>query len=129
MKIALLVPGGVDRSGEHRVVPALLALIKRLALRHEVHVYALRQEPLPGHWRLHGANVHNIGGAGVATEFRALAAILRESRVEPFDVVHAIWSGAGGFVAVVAAKLLRVPSVVHIAGGELIATCVTDTMC
>jgi len=27
MRIALVVPGGVDRSGEYRVIPALLALI------------------------------------------------------------------------------------------------------
>ena len=27
MKIALVVPGGVDRSGTHRIIPALLALI------------------------------------------------------------------------------------------------------
>jgi glycosyltransferase involved in cell wall biosynthesis len=38
MKIALVVPGGVDRSGEYRVIPALLALIARLSLQHEIHV-------------------------------------------------------------------------------------------
>ena len=31
MKLALVLPGGVDRSGELRVIPAFLALIERLA--------------------------------------------------------------------------------------------------
>lgn len=31
MRIALVVPGGVDQSGEYRVIPVLLALIGRLA--------------------------------------------------------------------------------------------------
>ena len=31
MRIALITPGGVDRSGTHRVIPCLLWLIERLA--------------------------------------------------------------------------------------------------
>ncbi|HET7204619.1 MAG TPA: glycosyltransferase family 4 protein [Steroidobacteraceae bacterium] len=119
MKIALVVPGGVDRSGEYRVVPALLALIRRLARVHDVHVFALSQEPAPGTWRLEGAYVHNIGAR--QTRLRAVRAILREHRARPFDVVHSIWSGASGTVAVTAAGLLRLPSLIHVAGVELIA--------
>jgi hypothetical protein len=33
MRIALVVPGGVDRSARERVIPALLWLIERLARR------------------------------------------------------------------------------------------------
>lgn len=119
MKIALVVPGGVDRSGEFRVIPALLALLKRLSTDDELHVFALRQEPTPGEWMLAGAHVHNIGCERI--EPRPVMAILREHRVAPFGVVHSIWSGACGVVAVAAARVLRIPSVVHVAGGELIA--------
>ena len=35
MRIALIIPDGVDPSGRERVIPALLSLIKRLARRHE----------------------------------------------------------------------------------------------
>src|ERR1700741_4993107 len=111
MKIALVIPGGVDRSGVERVVPALLGLLKQLAARHELHVYALRQETEPGEWRLCGAHIHNIGNRH--TRWRAVRAIDHEHRVEPFKVVHAIWSGAGGLIAVSAARLLAIPSVVH----------------
>ena len=58
MKLALLMPGGVDRSGEHRVIHAFLWLLERLARRHEVHVFALNQEPEPAEWDLLGAHVH-----------------------------------------------------------------------
>ena len=61
MKLALFVPGGVDRSGVDRVVPALLWQVERLARRHSVHVFALSQEPEPDHWELLGANIHNVG--------------------------------------------------------------------
>jgi glycosyltransferase involved in cell wall biosynthesis len=119
MKLALVVPGGVDRSGEVRVIPMLLALIERLAHTHEVHVFALRQEALPGRWELVGASIHNIGDR--RTRLRAITAIRAEHRHAPFDLIHAIFSGHCSLVAVAAAKLLRLPSLVHVTGGELVA--------
>lgn len=122
MKLAVVVPGGVDRSGDVRVVPALLALLKRLAARHEVHVFALRQESEPGEWWLLGARVHNIGGPSTALgQLRAVQAIAREHRRSGFDLVQAIWSGPAGAVAVAAARLLGLRSAVHVGGGELAA--------
>lgn len=119
MKLALVVPGGVDRSGEIRVIPALLALIERLAQAHEVHVFALRQEAAADRWELAGATVHNIGDGW--TRLRAIAALRAEHRRAPFDVIQAIFSGSCSLVAVAAAKWLRRPSLVHVAGGELVA--------
>jgi glycosyltransferase involved in cell wall biosynthesis len=116
MKLALVVPGGVDRSGEYRVIPALLALIERLSAHHELHVFALYQEPDPATWKLLGARVHNIGRR--ATGLRAVRAILREHRAAPFELVQSFFSGACGLIAVSAARLLGIPSVVHVAGGE-----------
>ncbi|MCV2363468.1 glycosyltransferase family 4 protein [Paucibacter sp. DJ1R-11] len=122
MKIAIVVPGGVDRSGEVRVVPALLSLLKRLAVLHEVHVFALRQEAAPGQWWLCGARVLNIGGPSMALgQARALWAIAKEHRRGRFELIQSIWSGPAGLVAVLAAKLLGLPSAVHVAGGELVA--------
>lgn len=122
MKIAVVVPGGVDRSGEVRVVPALLALLKRMAERHEVHVFALRQEPQSAQWWLCGARVHNIGGRRVAlVQLAAVAAMAREHCRGRFDLVQSIWSGPSGATAVAAARLLGLRSMVHVAGGELVA--------
>lgn len=122
MRIALVVPGGVDRSGEYRVIPALMALIDRLSLHNEVHVFALTQEPRAGDWDLAGARIHNIGLGQM--HLRAVLAIARIHRSSPFDVIHAIWSGSCGLIAALAARLLRTRSVVHVAGGELV--CIPD---
>lgn len=119
MRIALVVPGGVDRSGEYRVIPALLTLIGQLARSHDVQVVALHQERAPAEWSLCGARIHNIGAPRTRT--RALRTLLALHRRSAFDVIQSIWSGYCGLIAVTAGRLLRVPSVVHVAGGELIA--------
>jgi glycosyltransferase involved in cell wall biosynthesis len=118
VKIALVVPGGVDRSGEYRVIPALLALLARLSSHAEVHVFALEQESQPASWDLVGARIHNIGRGN--TRLRAIQAIRAEHRVSAFHVVHSIWSATPGLVAAAAAKLLHLPCVIHVAGGELV---------
>ena len=119
VRIALVVPGGVDRSGEYRVTPALLALIRRLALRDEVHVLALRQEDDACDWDFAGARIHNVGSR--RTRLRAVRAVCEMHRSSHFALVHAVWSGACGQVAVAAAALLGIPSLIHVAGGELVA--------
>ena len=119
MKIALIVPGGVDRSGTHRVIPALLALIKRLAARHELHVYALQQEHEPGSWELYGATIHNLGAR--CTRLQAVRTIMAEHRRSPFQLTHSIFSAGPGLLAVAVARPLGIPSLVHVTGGELVA--------
>jgi glycosyltransferase involved in cell wall biosynthesis len=90
-----------------------------LSAQHDVQVFALEQEPEPCEWELAGGRIHNIGAR--RTRLQALLAIRALHRRSPFDVIHAIWSGACGEVAVCAARMLGVPSVVHVAGGELVA--------
>jgi glycosyltransferase involved in cell wall biosynthesis len=119
MNIGLVVPGGVDPSGEYRVIPALLALIRRLARHHDVRVFALYQQAHPGQWQLLGASVWNIGARH--TRIHGVRTICAQHRMRPLDVLHAIWSGGPGLVAVTAARILGLPSLVHVAGGELAA--------
>src|SRR5580692_4689460 len=119
MRIALVVPGGVDRSGEHRVIPALLALISRLSVHHDLQVFALYQEAQPGEWDLAGAHIRAIG-AGY-TLVRVVRSIRAVHRSMPFDIIHAIWSGWGGLAAAATGRMLGVPSLIHITGGELVS--------
>jgi glycosyltransferase involved in cell wall biosynthesis len=119
MRIALVVPGGVDRTGEYRVIPAIIALIARLSRLHDVQVFALHQEERSGEWDLAGAHIRNIGAG--RTVVRAVRCICAQHRVIPFDVVHAIWSAGPGLIAVTSGKLLGIPSLIHIGGGELVS--------
>jgi glycosyltransferase involved in cell wall biosynthesis len=120
MRIALVVPGGVDRSGEERVTPALLALISRLSVHHDLQVFALHQEAHAGEWDLAGAHIRNIG-AGHTLLLRAVRSIRAVHRSMPFDIVHAIWSGWAGLAAAASGRILGIPSLIHIAGGELVS--------
>lgn len=117
MKIALVVPGGVDRSGVRRVIPCLLWLIERLARDHELHVFALLQDPEPSRYPLLGATVHNIGAR--PRRLRTVAAILREHARAPFDVLHAVWGVHPGVVAAAASRIMGTPLVLHLTGGDL----------
>jgi len=117
MKVALLVPGGVDRSGEYRVIPCLLALIERLALRHEVHVFALRQEPGPVQYELFGARVHVVGRRPHRIGMAAL--VLAEHGRKRFDLLHAVWAVPCGVVAGWVARIARIPVLLHVTGGDL----------
>ena len=119
MKVGLIVPGGVDRSGTNRVIPCLLWLIERLAREHDLHVFALYQEANASRYDLLGATVHTIDRRSV--KLNACKAILAEHRRRSFDVFHAFWATPGGALAAVAGKLLFRPVLLHLAGGELVA--------
>ena len=118
MKLALIVPGGVDRSGVYRVIPCNLWLIERLACRHEVHVFAMNQEPLPDDWELGGSLVHNIGTTP-GRRRRLVAKFATIHRARPFDVVHAFFGGCGAAAACLGWRH-RIPVIVHASGGEFV---------
>jgi glycosyltransferase involved in cell wall biosynthesis len=118
MKVGLVVPGGVDPSGRYRVIPCVLWLIERLARVHDLHVFALRQEPEPGRWDLLGAQVQNIGRHAMVR--RLTRALLAEHRKAPFDVLHVLWANWSAAVVGVMGKALRRPVLLHLAGGEIV---------
>jgi glycosyltransferase involved in cell wall biosynthesis len=119
MKVGLVLPGGVDRSGKYRVIPCVLWLIERLARVHDLHVFALHQEPEPGRWDLLGAPVQNIGRH--ARVRRLTTALLTEHRKAPFDVLHVLWANWSAAVVGVIGKVLRRPVLLHLAGGEIVS--------
>ena len=124
MKIALVVRGGVDRSGRERVVPVLLWLIERLAKRHDVHAIALEYYAEPCRYPLLGATIHDVGRVTGPPGFRRLRlarrldAVLRQNG--PFDLVHAYWGMPAGVVATAVGTRLRIPSVVTLSSSELV---------
>jgi glycosyltransferase involved in cell wall biosynthesis len=115
-KVCMLVPGGVDASGTHRVIPCVLDLIERLAGAVELHVLALRQSHSASTYALRGATVHCVP-AGSRTA--ALRWLLHEQRRLGFDVLHALWMHPQGTAAALGGTLLRRPVLLHINGGDL----------
>lgn len=122
MNIALVVPGGVDRSGTHRVIPVLLWLMERLAQRHELHVFATHQYAERCDYPLLGATIHNLGYMrGAILPHRWLDFTRAVKHYGPFDVLHAFWSVPSGLLAGMAGRALRIPVITSLAGGELVA--------
>lgn len=123
MRVALVVPGGVDRSLTERVIPALLWLVEELGRRVELVVFALGHGPAPDSWEIPGARVVDLGplrlsrvpGLAFARRARDLRAAFRAQG--PFDLVHAFCATPCGATALAAAPGL--PLVVSLAGGEL----------
>lgn len=125
MRIALIVPGGVDRSGRERVVPALLWLIERLARNHAVHVFVLRHYRDPCTYPLLGATVHDLGRATGPHGFRSILQARRLVRAlrlaGPVDVIHGYWAVPAGLLAAIAGRWLRIPTLVTFDSGELVS--------
>ena len=124
MRVALVVPGGVDRSGRERVIPSLLWFIEQLAYRHAVHVFVLRHYSEPCTYELRGATVHDLGRATGPSGFKSLLQfeqLVREiKRAGPFDVVHGYWAMPAGLLAAGAGRRLAVPSIVTFDSGEFV---------
>lgn len=125
MKTGLILPG--FSAGESDwCIPAQLNLVRRLACQAEVHVFPLRYPHHHRPYTVYGASVHPQGGAetrGVgrtALLGRTLAAVAAEHRRRPFDSLHGMWADEPGFLGVVAGRLLGVPAVVSLLGGELV---------
>lgn len=126
MRLGLVVPGGVDRSGRERVIPVLLWLIERLAKRHDVQVFSLRQYDAPATYPLLGATVRDLGLAraagGTRRTVHAVRPFLRALReAGSLDLFHAFWAGTTGVLATLAARSRGVPSVVSLGGSEFVS--------
>lgn len=119
MKVAVVVLGGVPPAPAVGRVPCIQWVIERLARRHEVHVFSLLGPEPPGRYPLLGATVHHAGASPVV--LRTLASLLAEHRRARFDVMHAFWIMPAGLIAAVAGRVLGVPVLMHVAGGELVA--------
>lgn len=124
-KIGWVVPG-FSASEADWCIPALLDTARILAESHELHIFTLRYPPEPRKYTVYGAQVHAFGGGTTARMgrlmlmARVLLAILAEHRQRKFSALHGIWADEPGFVAVGAGRLLRVPTVVSLMGGELV---------
>ncbi len=125
MKVALVVPGFSSHERDW-CIPALLDHVRVLAKTVELHVFAMRWPERRATYPVFGADVHALGGRKrlgprvVSLWARALRAIAAEHRRAPFDVVHGFWADEPGWVAAWSGRRLGVPTIISLAGGELV---------
>jgi glycosyltransferase involved in cell wall biosynthesis len=126
MNVGIVVPGFSANESDW-CIPALLSLVRELGKHHRVRVFALRYPHCRATYPIYSSRVEAFGGSGarglarLPLLHRAIAAIRREHRREPFDVLHAFWADEPGYVAVRAARSVGISSVVTLLGGELVA--------
>lgn len=125
MRVGLVVPGFSADEGDW-CIPALRHLVRQLARIDQVRVFTLRYPYQAGSYDAFGARVIALGGGprrrlGSAVLWeRALFTLALEHRREPFDVLHGFWATESGALAAVVGRVLGVPTVVSLAGGELV---------
>ena len=122
VRIAFVVPGGVDPPGGDRVIPFVHHLIESTAEHHEVVVVAIGHDRESREWTLFGAPVVNVplGKHSKADVARVLASVPRViGRHFRPEVVHGLWANLPGLAAVAAARRFGARSVVSVGGGEL----------
>jgi glycosyltransferase involved in cell wall biosynthesis len=124
VRIGLILPG-FSASETDWAIPVQLNLVRALAADHRVRVVALRYPHARQPYDVFGAEVFPLGVGQIRGLGRlrlwtdALRLLRRLHRVEPFDVLHAMWTDESGLLAAWAGRLLGVPVVVSVAGGEL----------
>jgi glycosyltransferase involved in cell wall biosynthesis len=125
VRIGLVLPG-FSADAQDWCIPALRHFVQRLSRGDELEVLALRYPYRADSYALFGARVTALGGGqrrglgSAAVWGRALTVLLAEHRRQPFDLLHAFWANETGALVAVAGRLLHIPAVVSLAGGELV---------
>jgi len=126
MRVGLIVPG-FSADAADWCIPALRHLARALARTDAVRVVAVRYPYRAGRYAIEGAEVIAVGGAdarrGAALGVwrTTLGLLQQEHRRQKFDVLHAFWATESGFLTAIAGRLLRIPTLVSLAGGELVS--------
>lgn len=122
MRIGLITPG-YSCDDQDWAIPVLRHLVRDLTRQHDVTIVTLRHPNLRGSYVVDGVEVIALGG-GVVGGFGRFPLYLRAIRAihqkAPFDILHGFWADEPAFLAVLAGKLLRVPVVASVFGGELV---------
>jgi glycosyltransferase involved in cell wall biosynthesis len=125
VNVGLVVPG-YSADTTDWCIPALRHFTRSLDTERP-RVFALRYPHRQARYPLENAEVIALGGAerrgpSVATVWqRTFAALAAEHRRSRFDLLHAFWATESGLLAALAGRVLGIPVLVSLAGGELVA--------
>ena len=120
MNLLILVPGGVHRSGEIDVIPALLSLFKELAKQHRIFILATNQTTVLEEYKLLGCQVISLPRARLKNMVGTVTLVRHRLKKHQFvpDLTHSFWIGYVTLLGGILSKLYRIPLVATIAGGE-----------
>lgn len=122
-RVAVFIPGGVGDPATSMHVPAQVELISRLSVCHDMTVYSvIKPDGNDRPFRCGKAEVKFVGARYDAPIgmmlFHYLKSFSQDHRKKRFDLIHGFWGLPTGAIAVMAGKLLGLPTVVSVQGGE-----------
>jgi glycosyltransferase involved in cell wall biosynthesis len=120
-RIGILVPGGI---GKEDNIPCLVDLISRAAGTYDVNIYSFSRLTLHPSLALNLCSVSFPPAVFGWNPFLKAAYFLwrirKDHAQKNFTIMHGFWVIGQGIVAVLAGKLLRIPSVISLPGGDTI---------
>lgn len=122
-RIAIIVPGGAAEYGKGIHIPAVYDLVSRLSEQFEITLYSLsvpgvKQPSLScGKARVRYLRTHTKS-AFVVKFLSFLSVLLRDFRTEQFQLLHGMLGWPAEAAVVLASRLLRIPSLITLHGGE-----------
>ncbi len=127
--IAVFVPGGVGSEQSGKYIPALVNLLDGLSRTFDVTVYSLTgvgdlQAAVDGrHFRVRTCGGNPDDSVKKRT-IRLVMLFLKDHMRARYHLLHGIWAVPPGLLAVLLGKVLGVPSMVSVRGGE--AACLPE---
>jgi len=119
-RVAIIIPGGIGGGYFKQGVPVLEDFVQRMALKYDVTVYSMiKVEPsyVPQGFVLkdiHAKRDHLNSYKILLTFFSFVVDHFNAK----YDLLHGIWGFPSGLLAILLGKLLSIPTVVSLQGGE-----------
>ena len=122
MRIAIWLQGGIGGGNFSQGYPPLVNFVEKVSENHSITVYSIlpaNDEFIPA-----GYTFRTITRKVTARKLRTVLIFLLflwDHIRKPFDLVHAFWVYPAGTLAVVLGKIVGIPSIVTVQGGEAAA--------
>ena len=119
-RIAIIVPGGIGNGKFLQGVPSMVNLIERLSHDFEIIVYSLiktEAKEVSKNYKLKSISA-GIKSPGWIKALLFLSRFLIDHMQNRFVLLHAFWALPAGHIAVKLSKLLKIPCLVTLQGGE-----------
>ncbi len=123
IRVAILIPGGLEHPEAGLAIPAMTEWLKRLSRRCRLEVFSLRGRRSPREPVAVGeATVTYLDACadhGLPRKLGSYWRTFRNShRQRPFDLVHGLWALPAGLAATLLGKRFGLPSLVSLQGAD-----------
>jgi glycosyltransferase involved in cell wall biosynthesis len=120
-KLAIWMPGGVGGGYFSQGIPVITKLIKELGYHYDITVFSLYPTNpgfVPVNFKI--ASIHPFLRIQTLRWLLLIALFLIHHIKYRFEILYAFWGIPAGFFIVLLGKLFRLPSIIHLQGGDVV---------